>query len=209
MNEFNEPINSYNFDAGALCLDFANSVDWHASDHPQDLLHNYSDLIIWAEAAGILLPKHVERLGRMALEQPQTAEEAFEHAVELREAIYRLFVAVSEEREVPARDLALLNTVLSDSMAHLQIVLAAPGFDWDWVDGPLDFDQILWPVARSAGELLTSDKLDRIRQCGDDRGCGYFFVDTSRNRSRRWCSMESCGNRAKAQRHYHRQKKAQ
>ena len=73
----------------------------------------------------------------------------------------------------------------------------------------MGFDRILWPVARSAGELLISDKLDRVRQCADDRGCGYLFVDTSRNRSRRWCSMESCGNRAKAHRHYQRQQKGQ
>jgi predicted RNA-binding Zn ribbon-like protein len=78
-------------------------------------------------------------------------------------------------------------------------------FAWDWAEDPDSLDRVLWVVARSAGELLTSDQLDRVRQCADDRGCGYLFLDTSRNRSRRWCSMESCGNRAKARRHYQRQ----
>ena len=64
---------------------------------------------------------------------------------------------------------------------------------------------MLWPVAHSAAELLISDDLDRVKQCADDRGCGWLFVDTSRNRSRRWCSMESCGNRAKVQRHRHKE----
>jgi len=59
-------------------------------------------------------------------------------------------------------------------------------------------------VARSAAELLTSDNVDRVRECEDDRGCGYLFIDQSKNRSRRWCSMESCGNRAKARRYYAR-----
>jgi predicted RNA-binding Zn ribbon-like protein len=59
---------------------------------------------------------------------------------------------------------------------------------------------MLWPVVRSAAALLVSDDLDRVGQCEDDRGCGYLFFDTSRNRTRRWCDMKSCGNRAKAQR---------
>jgi len=46
--------------------------------------------------------------------------------------------------------------------------------------------------------------VDRVRECEDDRGCGFLFIDQSKNRSRRWCSMESCGNRAKARQHYAR-----
>jgi predicted RNA-binding Zn ribbon-like protein len=60
---------------------------------------------------------------------------------------------------------------------------------------------MLWPVVRDAADLLTSKELNRVGRCADER-CGWLFVDTSRNRSRRWCSMESCGNRAKARRHY-------
>jgi predicted RNA-binding Zn ribbon-like protein len=70
--------------------------------------------------------------------------------------------------------------------------------------GRRDLDEMLRPVARSAADWLVSADVDRVRLCADDRGCGYLFVDTSRNRSRRWCSMESCGNRAKARRHYER-----
>jgi predicted RNA-binding Zn ribbon-like protein len=68
---------------------------------------------------------------------------------------------------------------------------------------------MLWPVARSAADLLTSaEELARVGQCADDRGCGWLFFDTSRNHSRRWCAMKDCGNRAKARRHYRRQRKA-
>jgi predicted RNA-binding Zn ribbon-like protein len=63
-------------------------------------------------------------------------------------------------------------------------------------------DIILWSVACSAAELLTSEKADRVRECKDDRGCGYLFISQCKNHSRRWCSMESCGNRTKARRHY-------
>ncbi|MCL4370559.1 MAG: CGNR zinc finger domain-containing protein [Chloroflexi bacterium] len=62
---------------------------------------------------------------------------------------------------------------------------------------------MLWPVARSAGELLTSSELGRVRKCAG-YPCGRLFLDTSRNQSRRWCDMKSCGNLAKARRHYAR-----
>jgi len=66
---------------------------------------------------------------------------------------------------------------------------------------------MLWPVTRAAVDLLLSDSLAQVGQCADDRGCGLLFIDTSRNHSRQWCSMDACGNRAKAQRHYRRSKK--
>ena len=199
----------FDFDGGALCLDFANTVEWHAGEHPDDKLHNYTDLVAWAEAAAVLSPAHAERLREMALKQPELAKAAFDRAINFREAIYRLFVAVTERKPFQEDDLAFLNEALGESLSHLQVVPSSARFEWGWVESPPRFDQLLWPVARSAGELLISDELARVSQCADDRGCGYLFVDMSRNRSRRWCSMESCGNRAKAHRHYQRRQKEQ
>jgi predicted RNA-binding Zn ribbon-like protein len=61
---------------------------------------------------------------------------------------------------------------------------------------------MLWRIVRSTTGLLTSEDLQRVGVCADDRGCGWLFYDTSRNRTRQWCSMRGCGNRAKAKRHY-------
>ncbi|MFN2104362.1 MAG: CGNR zinc finger domain-containing protein [Candidatus Promineifilaceae bacterium] len=195
-----------NLDAGALCLEFANTVEWHASDHPDDRLHDYAGLIAWAEGIGLLAADRADRLREAARAEPEKAGIAFHRATELRETIYRLFASYAEQGVFEEGDLAQLNEGLGETLAHARIVPAAGGFEWGWTEAGADFNQILWPVLRSAADLLASDTLDRVRQCADDRGCGYLFVDTSRNRSRRWCSMESCGNRAKAQRHYRRQK---
>jgi len=65
---------------------------------------------------------------------------------------------------------------------------------------------MLWPILRSGADLLASEDRERVGQCADDRGCGWLFFDASRNRSRRWCNMEDCGNRAKAKRHYARER---
>ena len=69
------------FDAGALCLDFANTVDWHASDHPQERLHDYFDLIAWAEAAAVLAPDGAIHTRQMAQQQPQLRKTAFDRAI--------------------------------------------------------------------------------------------------------------------------------
>ena len=197
----------FDFDSGALCLDFANTVEWHKSDQPKDNLKEMANLIDWGMAAKILSTEQTNQLREVVIKQPGEAAIVFNWAIQLREAIYRIFVKFSEKGRASSSDLAILNEALSDSLSHLKISPSSQGFDWKFVDSPNELGQIIWPVAYSAGELLVSDKLERVRQCADDRGCGYLFIDTSRNRSRLWCSMESCGNRAKARRHYRRQQK--
>jgi predicted RNA-binding Zn ribbon-like protein len=64
---------------------------------------------------------------------------------------------------------------------------------------------LLWRIARSAAELLTDDQLARVKLCAMP-DCGWLFLDDSRAGNRRWCSMETCGNRHKARRHYRRHK---
>lgn len=195
----------FDYKSGELCLDFANTNDWHASENPQERLHNYSDLIAWGEGAGILSANRAENLRLLAARQPEKASAAYEVAIEFREALFRLISAISAGERVDEGELAILNAALDSSLGHQQIAISPDGFAWTW-DDDLELERVIWPVARSAADLLTSELLPRVRRCEDDRGCGYLFIDTSRNRSRRWCSMESCGNRAKARRHYARQK---
>ncbi len=78
------------------------------------------------------------------------------------------------------------------------------GYAWTWADDPNALDRMLWPLVRSAAELLVTGDLSRVRVCGGER-CGWLFVDTSKNRSRRWCDMQDCGNVAKVRRFRTRQ----
>ena len=195
----------FDFDSGDLCLDFANTSDWHASQHPEEKLADYQDLIVWARQAGLVTERKRKELEKLAQRRPEKAALAFNKAILLREAIYRIFSSLHASEECPPEDIAILNNALGDALPHLVITANKGGFEWQWDENEVDFSQIYWPVARAAAELLTSDQLERLRECEDDRGCGYLFIDQSKNRSRRWCSMESCGNRAKARRHYARQ----
>jgi predicted RNA-binding Zn ribbon-like protein len=129
-------------------------------------------------------------------------------AIRLREAFYRMFSALGRVAQVAPDDLAILNGALAE--AHNRLRLGAPtpdSFAWIWTGADDALDRMLWPIARSAAELLTAPELARVRECAG-HPCGWLFLDASRNHSRRWCSMAGCGNRAKAKRHYERAKAA-
>jgi predicted RNA-binding Zn ribbon-like protein len=203
-----EEINSshdWDFEAGRLPLNFANTAEWHASGQPREMLESYSDLVAWAAEADLLSEEEVLDLLAGAEVNPTAANSALEKAIELREAIFKIFSAVAREEQPDDLDIALLNKVLVEAMVRIEIVPTSKGFARTWVADKDAYDRMLWPIAHSSAEFLTSEDLERVGRCEDDRGCGYLFYDTSRNRSRRWCSMEICGNRAKAQRHYQRQ----
>jgi len=186
---------------GHLCLDYANTVDWRTRDHPHEWLASYTDLVVWGRHVGILGKYEAQRLLEEAARCPALASAVLGRAVALREAIYRVFSAVAGGHTLQATDIAALNGFLPEAMSRLQLVLTADGFAWSWAGDGSSLERVLWPVVRSAAELLTTSELNRVGICAGD-GCGWLFFDTSKNRSRRWCAMEDCGNRAKARRHY-------
>jgi predicted RNA-binding Zn ribbon-like protein len=192
--------------AGRLCLDFANTADWHASDQPEEGLKSYVDLVVWAEKVGVLTEAEAQHLAAAAASQPDAAAAVLKQAITLREAIYRIFAVVAGGRTAQTADLAILNQTLSATSGRLEIVSTEEEFVWHWAGPEGTLDHLLWPIARSAADLLTSTELSRVGQCADEDGCGWLFLDMSRNRSRRWCDIKDCGNRAKAKRHYARQK---
>ncbi len=196
----------FEFDAGDLCLDFANTSNWHASEQPEESLHNFSDLLAWGKAASVLSPESADQLSRLEFEKPEQAQLAYKTAIQTREAIYRIFSNRYAGRPISVEDLAELNVLVHEGIAHRQLVPIDAALKWEWKPDGREPNLIAWEVALSAAELLTSDKVVWVRECEDDRGCGFLFIDLSKNHSRRWCSMESCGNRAKARRHYSRSK---
>jgi predicted RNA-binding Zn ribbon-like protein len=183
-----------------LCLDFANTADWHASDQPVEHLTSYAELVAWGQHARILSAQQAQRLLAIAASRSADAKAILERAIVLREAIYHLFTALSLGARPSESDLAVVNAELSGAMTRSLIVPEGIGFAWDW-SAEDALDRMLWPVVQDAADLLTGEDLSRVGRCADDN-CGWLFFDTSRNHSRRWCSMKDCGNRAKARRHY-------
>jgi predicted RNA-binding Zn ribbon-like protein len=194
----------YDFDAGDLSLNFANTEDWHASKEPLENLKSYTDLVDWGVKAGLVSSDLADRLRQFAIDMPDDANQSYQQAIHFRETLYRIFVHHAARLPIPEADLVLLNDMACQAMGRLKLTFDGKAFQWKF---PADFqgvNLILWPIARAATDLLTSNQAAHIRKCEDDRGCGYLFIDQTKNHSRRWCSMESCGNRAKARRHYSR-----
>lgn len=184
---------------------FVNTVDWR--DDPvrrRDPLKSYSDLLRWARDAGIVSHGTAKKLTQAAGAQAATAQTSFLRAITVREAIAAVLTAAVEHRQLPPQDLKRFNAALGEAGEHLRLTDSNGQFRLDW-DSDRSFERVLWPVVRSAADLVTSGDVQRLRRC-EGEGCGWFFLDTTRNRSRRWCNMAVCGNRAKVKRFYERHK---
>jgi predicted RNA-binding Zn ribbon-like protein len=194
----------YDFEGGALCLDFVNTVDDRLG-RAKDLWSSFDDLVSWAEQAAITTSVEGDHLRRLGRKNPGVARKALDRARSLREALFEGFSAVVARRVFPRRALARLNAVLPGAFSRLQIRETSQGFRWDWRDPKTSPDRILWAVARSAIELLAAPTPLQLRECSDP-ACGWLFLDATKNHSRRWCDMKTCGNRDKARRHRLRQR---
>lgn len=192
-----------------LCLAFANTLLWHASESPRETLHGYAELLAWAQANRALSAAQAEALARRARRDAAAGAAVHARAIALREAIYRVFVDRRRGRAPAAEDTALLNDELQRALPHYRIELDAEGAHWQLASGADALEAPLWPLVHSAAELLLSGALaGRVGQCADAGGCGWLFLDLSKNRSRRWCSIADCGNRAKQRRMQARRKAA-
>ena len=189
---------------GALALDFANTVNSRLA--PQhDYLVDYGDLLAWAERAGIIGSDGRARLAALAEADPRGAGRAIGRARALREDVYRALsrVAAGETPdESSSRALlrrygtAAARATLRPTVGHVGAEAAAMPLSW-----PLEatLGAILDPIAWSAGQLLLDVARAPLKECP---GCGWLFLDGSRNASRRWCDMQTCGSRDKMRRYY-------
>jgi predicted RNA-binding Zn ribbon-like protein len=193
---------------GHLSLDFANTLEWRGSARERDWLTGYEALVAWALRAGAVDGREAEELRAYADWAPGSAAEVLAEARALREAVYRV-AAASAAGEMPeAADVEALNTRLAPLLGETRLSATAgatagaspAGLVPAWGGASDDLARVLWPVARSAFDLLSGAAAGRLRECaGGD--CHWLFLDRSKNGSRRWCAMSNCGNLAKARRH--------
>ena len=189
-----------------MSLDFVNTLDDRFTPDAKELLKHYVDLARFTEDTGILPNQQVDRLMTRSMQHPEEAERALASAIQLREAISEIFYALARKKPVPAAALAILNSHVQEAAQHLTLVLGKQGFAWKFDANSYDLFAPLWPIARDAGELLASERMEYVRACAS-KTCEWLFLDESKNHRRRWCDMTKCGNRAKVRRFYVRQKR--
>ncbi|MDR3747265.1 MAG: CGNR zinc finger domain-containing protein [Acidobacteriota bacterium] len=199
----------YEFDlsGGNLCLDFANTVNRRQDpDGATDHINCHGDLVSFAEQCELISPEQGNDLRAHAARERSRANRAFRKSLILRESLFRAFSAIAAGNSVEQPDLRRIEGAALEALRHRTLSGHRDNYQWEWKSEPGakdQFDRILWPIAQSAAELLTSGKLDAVRQC-EAATCAWLFLDESRNHSRRWCDMSICGNREKARRHYQR-----
>ena len=193
--------------AGNVCLDFINTLDDRTSAQPKELLANYYELARFGEDTGILTPEQLDYFYENVHLMIDDAADALRRAINLREAMYAVFSALLNRQTVPAVAMDTLNAYIQDAALHSRLLPSAGRCEWRFDDLGSAFDAMLWPIARAAADLLASSDVALVRACSSPT-CQWYFLDTSKNHHRRWCSMKQCGNRAKVRKFYAKTKTA-
>ena len=203
------PFGDYQFEfsGGALCLDFTNTgPDQKAPETRAERINSYADLLSWAVQSGELTIPDARRLLTAANHSSAKAQSILRKARDLRQVAYDIFSAIAAQRAPATKDLDVLNRFWKSASVHRAVAHTSGTFTRVWImDEPDELERPLWPIAASAEELLTGDELSLVRECASGN-CSWLFLDHSRNKSRRWCDMKTCGNREKAKRHYEKSK---
>jgi len=186
----------------APSLDFVDTVHSRYDAGAHDYLPSYGELLEWARDGDLITVQQQRRLKRAAVDEPRKAARAVRRAHELRDLLYRLFLTVIRDERPSPVDMAAFNRWVGEMSGRRRIDHTERGLVWGWETGEGALEEPLWPIVLSAIGLLTTDDAKRIKECPAPEGCGWLFLDKSKNGTRRWCNMRTCGNIAKARRHY-------
>jgi predicted RNA-binding Zn ribbon-like protein len=191
---------------GHPALDLVNTVSWRQdTDRTRENLAVPPDLLTWAHRAALLDKQHLTAMRLAIAEDPDMATRVLGQVHELREQLHHYLTGCidhpSGEQEI--REGSPLHHALIDALTASSLAGAPARWTLQAHDS-LDLPRIL---ALHALDLIQTMPPDRLRRCEDD-GCGWLFLDTTRNHSRRWCSSSDCGNRDRARRHYARNRTA-
>jgi predicted RNA-binding Zn ribbon-like protein len=154
-----------------VSLDFINTVDWHRSEHPQEWLGSYADLVAWSEHASVVTHHEGEHLRMIAAERQALAAAVLERAIIIREALYRTFLATLAQHAPEEADLAVPNDAHAELVQRRRLVVHHDRLTWAWSGAEDALDHMLWPVLQAAVELLTSEEVQLVRMSADKR-CG-------------------------------------
>jgi predicted RNA-binding Zn ribbon-like protein len=182
-----------------LCLDYANTLLWRGGKTPTETLYDFADLLAWiGRSAGVEAAREIANWART---HRRRAAAVFTGAIAMREVVFRIFSAVAIGDPLRETDFAELKHAIAEAPARNELVQSTGGCAWCIEPFRPSAENVLAPVLWSAADLLLNAAHRRIRHCANEE-CLWLFIDRSKNGTRRWCDMASCGNRAKARRHY-------
>jgi predicted RNA-binding Zn ribbon-like protein len=188
--------------AGHLALDFANTLDYrYDPDRLIDLLPSYERFLAFCRQSEVITAVQMRKLLEGLSEF--NSQLVLKEVIELREALYFLILSAVHGRRPDESHLRALNRFISEAQTVDEVVWHKRRFVRSSRDVTERPDWPLRGVVDAAMVLITSSDIYNVRECSE-RTCRWFFLDRSRNHSRRWCDMQLCGNRSKAKRFYAR-----
>jgi predicted RNA-binding Zn ribbon-like protein len=186
---------------GHLVLDFMNTCGSAGKERDAERLVNWSDAIEWAMAYEVLDPAETRLVEKARLRERHRPSDRLKDLIEFREAMHAVFSAMAGGVPPPETARLQVEGYIVDAMRHSMLCVngQAPA-RWTVLAKRAGSATLRHRLAIAASELLSQPVVVNVRECG---ACSWLFLDLSRSKSRRWCSMATCGNRAKAHRHYH------
>jgi predicted RNA-binding Zn ribbon-like protein len=190
------------FVGGMLVLDFANTAAGRDTPAPVGHLHGAADLIDWTLLAGGIDEETAMRARTVIAGDADLAGKLLRHAFQLRDVVYGIGAAIAHGHAPSEADLVYIKEFTRRSLGPAALESADGCYRFDFSVAPPEI-ALLGPIAWSAIDLLATGRFERLKQCANP-DCGWLFLDHSKNNSRRWCDMATCGNVAKGRRHRQR-----
>jgi predicted RNA-binding Zn ribbon-like protein len=197
-------VSSFKLHAGHPALELVNTLDLRFSPNRIDLLPTYGDLLRFAAQLQLLRPEQARKLGRIA--SAAEGQRVLASVVELREALAAVLYTWVDGGKPQAGQVEILEKHFHAAALHRRLRGGESHLDWSWTSEK-EAEIPLWKLAQSACDLLLSKDVEQVKDCGDSE-CRWLFLDVSKNHTRRWCDMKTCGNRMKARRHQARLQEA-
>ncbi|WP_025664587.1 CGNR zinc finger domain-containing protein [Aquimarina megaterium] len=189
-----EHIQNSLLDGGNLSLNFINTIKDRLVADPIDYLTGKEEWIAWL--------KHVDILEN---ETSNFDEVSFnlKEVIRKREFLHRVFQGLVFQREIKEKDLKCFDTLLQKIRRSTKIFVVDNKPQEHLEIDPNDLNSYILKIGKAAHELLMSEEIDRVKECGN---CGWIYFDSSKNRCRKWCNMDTCGNEVKARKYYESKK---
>ncbi|MFJ1598774.1 CGNR zinc finger domain-containing protein [Streptomyces sp. NPDC088261] len=189
------------FVGGHPVLDLVNTVAWRLDPaRAADRVQGAEAWARWAVATGLLAAGRADAPLHPQKADPAPTEAAVAELMDLRATLWPVLDALVDGEEPPAAEWEALRRILVSARENAPLL---PAFPLRWQSGTDRLEDLRDALALRTEDLLSGDGLGRVRRC-EGPGCGWFFLDRSRSRTRRWCSSQDCGNRDRARRHYSR-----
>ena len=190
-------------DGGCACFNFVNTVHSRVEEDSYDYLNSYDDLIEWMEKVKLFPSEKLINLKKVAASDNKAAEKALIKIKKQRELLYSFFSPIIHNKRPEDSVIKNINKTLSDSLSALSFNYSNGGLELGWNAVTLNLYEPLKIIFKDVFDIITTIPQNRLKEC---KACGWLFLDKSKNNSRTWCSMQTCGSIEKAKRYYYRKK---